>query len=99
MHLTSKNNEVFFQYIKEFLQKKEYVKVKELLSENADNIELIGNEAKEYHYYLGMVALFGEGNIQEAVYQFNLSLQEDSNNKFGMIEVFTINCIGMVYLI
>ena len=48
---------------------------------------------------MGMVALYGEENYEEALYQFNVGLQAGSKQVTRIIETLTLNGIGMAYFL
>lgn len=64
------------QLAKVSLKKKDYEKTKKILIENLKISELSSSELKEYYYYFGMAELLGNSNFQDAMYHFNLGLQQ-----------------------
>lgn len=99
-YLPNKNSKIeLFQVAKEFLRKQDYVELKKVVTKTIKPNELTTNEVKEYRYFAGMVALYGEKNFNEALYQFNVGLHEGYNNKTRMIETLTLNGIGMAYFL
>lgn len=85
------------QLAKVSLKKKDYEKTKKILVENLKIIELSSSELKEYYYYFGMAELLGNSNFQDAMYHFNLGLQQVVKTKMNIIETSTINAIGIAY--
>lgn len=99
-YLPSKNSKIeLFMETRELLRKKDYVELKKVLKKIKNPDELTINEVKEYRYLMGVVALFGEKDYDEALYQFNVSLQEGSKQMTRMIETLTLNGIGMAYFL
>lgn len=99
-YLPSKNSKIeLFMETKELLRKGDYVELKKVLKKIKNPDELTINEVKEYRYLMGVVALFGEKDYDEALYQFNVSLQEGSKQMTRMIETLTLNGIGMAYFL
>lgn len=99
-YLPAKNIKIeLFLETRDLLQKKDYLELKKSLLKikNPDNLTTF--EVKEYRYLIGMVALYGEKNYDEALYQFNLVLQEGSKQTTRIIETLTINGIGMAYFL
>lgn len=85
------------QLAKVSLKKKDYEKAKKTLIKNLKINELSSSELKEYHYYFGMAELLGNSNFQDAMYHFNLGLQQVVKTKIDIIETSTINAIGIAY--
>ena len=85
------------QLAKVSLKKKDYEKTKKILIENLKISELSSSELKEYYYYFGMAELLGNSNFQDAMYHFNLGLQQVVKTKMNIIETSTINAIGIAY--
>ncbi|WP_317914368.1 helix-turn-helix transcriptional regulator [Carnobacterium maltaromaticum] len=99
-YLPNKNTKIeLFQVAKELLRKQDYVELKKVLKTTINPNDLTTSEIKEYRYLKGMIALYGEKKFNEALYQFNVGLQEGNNKKTWMIETLTINGIGMTYFL
>lgn len=99
-YLPSKNIKIdLFLKTREFLRKQDYVELKKSLVKIKNLEDLTTFEVKEYRYLMGMVALYGEKEYDEALYQFNVGLQEDSKKMIRMIEPLTINGIGLAYFL
>ncbi|WP_317913081.1 helix-turn-helix domain-containing protein [Carnobacterium maltaromaticum] len=99
-YLPAKNIKIEqFMETRELLRKKDYEELKKVLMKIKTPDDLTTFEVKEYRYLMGVVALYEEENNEEALYQFNVGLQEDSKQMTRMIETLTINGIGMAYFL
>lgn len=99
-YLPSKNSKIeLFLETRELLRKKDYVELKKALKKIKNPDDLTINEVKEYRYLMGMVALYLEKEYDEALYQFNVGLQEGSKKTTRMIETLTLNGIGTAYFL
>lgn len=82
---------------KKFLRNRKYREAKKILTDNIDEKKLDVNEFKEYQYYLGICSLIGENDSKEAMYHFNLGMQEQSTLSSKLTEALTINGIAVAY--
>ncbi|WP_317913399.1 helix-turn-helix domain-containing protein [Carnobacterium maltaromaticum] len=99
-YLPSKNSKIeLFLEARELLRKQDYVELKKALKKIKNPDDLTTNEVKEYRYIMGIVALYLEKEYDEALYQFNIGLQEGSKQTTRMIETLTINGIGTAYFL
>ncbi len=100
VYLPSKNSIIeLFLETRELLRKQDYVELKKALMKIKNPDDLTTFEAKEYRFLMGMVALYGEKEYDEALYQFNVGLQEGSKQTTRMIETLTLNGIGTAYFL
>ncbi|CAD5903051.1 helix-turn-helix domain-containing protein [Carnobacterium maltaromaticum] len=99
-YLPSKNVKIeTFLETRELLRKQDYVELKKVLLKINNPADLTTFEVKEYRYLMGMVALYGEKEYDEALYQFNVGLQEGFKQTTRMIETLTLNGIGTAYFL
>lgn len=99
-YLPSKNSKIeLFLETRELLRKQDYVELKKALMKIKSPEDLTTFEVKEYRYLMGMVALYGEKEYDEALYQFNVGLQEGSKQTTRVIEALTLNGIGTAYFL
>ncbi|WP_197093061.1 helix-turn-helix domain-containing protein [Carnobacterium maltaromaticum] len=100
VYLPSKNSKIeLLLETRELLRKQDYVELKKALMKIKNPDDLTTFEVKEYRYLMGMVALYGEEEYDEALYQFNVGLQEGSKQTTRMIETLTLNGIGTAYFL
>lgn len=86
------------QHAKNLLWQLNYAKVKWLLVEKIDRKKLLGNEMKEYHYYMGKAILKGEKNYTDAIHHFNLGLQKQMGTNPSTVDILIFNAMGTAYL-
>lgn len=99
-YLPFKNIKIeLFLETRELLRKKDYEELKKVLMKIKNPDDLTTFEVKEYRYLMGVVALYEEENYEEALYQFNVGLQEGSKQMTHIIETLTLNGIGMAYFL
>ncbi len=99
-YLPSKNAKIeTFLETRELLRKQDFAELKKALVKIKNPDDLSTFEVKEYRYLMGMVALYGEKDYDEALYQFNVGLQEGSKQTTRVIEALTLSGIGTAYFL